>query len=50
MEKCSELNTCHKIGAVLDQDWPFEEMYAQAIGEMCAECKDSTMLTLKEKS
>ena len=40
MEHCSKLNTCHKVGAVRDQDWPFEEMYAQAIKEMCTECKE----------
>ena len=35
---CSKLNSCNKVEGVLDQDWPFDEMYAEAIREMCADC------------
>ena len=37
---CPKLNCCLKVEAVLDQDWPFEEMYSKAIREMCVNCTE----------
>lgn len=43
-KQCRKLNTCYKVEAVLDQDWPFEDMYSRAIREMCGECKEDNEL------
>ncbi len=44
---CPKINDCGKISAVLSQDLPFDELYAEAMRETCRGCSEMVKVVVR---